>query len=183
MDNYLDIKLQPDAEMPVNRLLNLVFTKFHKSLWDIKSTGVGISFPNYKVTLGNILRLHASEDDLAIFQSKTWLGSMAGYCTVSDVMPVPKSVQYRTVSRKQSNMSQSKFNRLIRRGSITEAEAKAYKAKMFAKGLNEAYLELVSGSNGLKHRRYIQFGDLLEKPILGQFDQFGLSKTATVPWF
>ncbi|MDH5259604.1 MAG: type I-F CRISPR-associated endoribonuclease Cas6/Csy4, partial [Gammaproteobacteria bacterium] len=26
-------------------------------------------------------------------------------------------------------------------------------------------------------------GPLLDKPVEGRFDQFGLSKTATVPWF
>ena len=108
---------------------------------------------------------------------------MSGYCNVSDILPVPDLVQYRTVSRKQSNMTQSKFNRLIKRGSITEAEAKQYKAKMFTKGLDNPYLELQSGSNGHKHRRYIEFGELLDNPVAGEFDQFGLSKTATVPWF
>ena len=42
---------------------------------------------------------------------------------------------------------------------------------------------LTSGSSGHKHRRYIEFGELLTQPISGNFDQFGLSKTATVPWF
>ncbi|MBL1320922.1 MAG: type I-F CRISPR-associated endoribonuclease Cas6/Csy4 [Methylophaga sp.] len=32
-------------------------------------------------------------------------------------------------------------------------------------------------------RRYIHFGEFLEQPVLGEFDSFGLSKTATVPWF
>ena len=80
-------------------------------------------------------------------------------------------------------MTQAKFNRLLKRGSITEDEAKQYKAKMFTKGLDNPYLELQSHSNGHKHRRYIQFGELLDSPITGEFDQFGLSKTATIPWF
>ena len=67
--------------------------------------------------------------------------------------------------------------------SISEEETKAYKAKMFQQGMDNPYLELESGSNGYKHRRYIQFGELRSKPVEGEFDQFGLSKTATVPWF
>jgi len=54
---------------------------------------------------------------------------------------------------------------------------------MFTQGLDNPYLELESGSNGHKHRRYIQFGELLDAPVKGEFDQFGLSKVATVPWF
>ena len=81
-------------------------------------------------------------------------------------------------------MSQSKLNRLIKRGSISESEVKAYKAKMFAKGLDNPYVELESDSNGNKHRRYFQFGALVDTSIAGVFDGFGLSKEkATVPWF
>lgn len=183
MDTYIDIVLKPDQEMPLNWRANAIYTKLHKTLCDLGSTSIGISFPAYKVTLGNVLRLHGSKDDLVTLQQQNWLGGMSGYCKMSEVLPVPDSVQYRTVSRKQSTMSQSKLNRLLKRGSITEEEAKQYRAKMFAKGLDNPYLELQSGSNGHKHRRYIQFGALLDSPVAGEFDQFGLSKTATVPWF
>jgi len=54
---------------------------------------------------------------------------------------------------------------------------------MFQQGLDNPYLELDRSSNGHKHRRYIQFGELKTQIIEGAFDQFGLSKTATIPWF
>jgi len=50
-------------------------------------------------------------------------------------------------------------------------------------GIDNPYLELESASNDNKHRRYISFGELSDTPISGEFDTFGLSKTATVPWF
>jgi len=90
---------------------------------------------------------------------------------------------YRNISRIQSNMTEAKLRRLIKRGSITQEETKAYKAKMFQQGMDNPYLELESGSNGHKHRRYLQFGELSSQSVKGEFDQFGLSKTATVPWF
>ena len=83
----------------------------------------------------------------------------------------------------QANMSQAKLNRLIKRGSITEADAQQYRVKMAGQHFQGPYLELQSASNGQKHRRYIEFGPLLGNPVVGEFDQFGLSKTATVPWF
>jgi len=106
-----------------------------------------------------------------------------GYRVVSDILPVPEQTKFRTVSRIQSNMTDAKSRRLIKRGSLSPEEAKQYKAKMFSKGLDNPYLELKSGSNGHLHRRYIQFGELLDEPVAGDFDQFGLSKVATVPWF
>jgi len=54
---------------------------------------------------------------------------------------------------------------------------------MFQKGIDNPFLELDSTSNGNKHRRYIQFGELQNVSVPGSFDMFGLSKTATVPWF
>jgi CRISPR-associated endonuclease Csy4 len=183
MNNYMNIKLSPDTEMPLNRLLNSVYSKLHKALYDLNSNNIGISFPYYKVTLGNLLRVHGSASELEKIQHANWLGGMSGYCSISEILPVPGDAKFRTISRKQTTMSQSKLKRLLNRGSITEDEVKSYKAKMFTKGLDNPYLELVSGSNGHKHRRYIEFGELLDQPVNGEFDQFGLSKTATVPWF
>lgn len=183
MNSYIDIEIKPDAEMRENVLLNKVYAKLHKALCDLKATDIGVSFPSYKVMLGRVLRIHSSDQKLGKLMGANLLGGLSGYCVVSNIQTVPDSAQYRTVSRIQSNMTQAKLNRLIKRGSITESEVKVYKAKMFSIGLDNPYLELESGSNGHKHRRYIQFGEILARPVAGSFDQFGLSKTATVPYW
>lgn len=183
MNFYLDIKIKPDAEMRENVLLNKTYTKLHKALFTLKSTEIGVGFPCYKVMLGDVIRLHGTEAKLTELQSSDWLGGLKGYCTISLIQAIPADVSYRNISRIQSNMTEAKLRRLIKRGSISEEETKSYKAKMFQKGLDNPYFELESGSNGHKHRRYIQFGELLSEPVNGEFDQFGLSKTATVPWF
>lgn len=112
-----------------------------------------------------------------------WLGGLLGYCDVSECLPVPNGVKHRVISRKQSNMTQAKLRRLQKRGHITAESSKQYKTKMFTQGLDNPYLELESSSNGHKHRRYIQFGELVDNQVKGEFDQFGLSKSATIPWF
>jgi len=183
MNHYLDIRLRPDAEMRENVLLNKVYTKLHKALFALRSTDIGVSFPKYRVKLGGVLRIHGTRDRLMALQTMNWLGGLIGYCDVSDITPVPEQAKFRTVSRKQSNMTESKSRRLIKRGTLSPEEVKGYKAKMFAQGLDNPYLELESRSNGHKHRRYIQFGELLDVQAEGEFDQFGLSKAATVPWF
>lgn len=183
MDYFVDITTKPDAEMRENILLNKVYTKLHKALSTLQSGNLGVSFPCYKVKLGGVVRIHGSQGSLRDLQNMAWLGGLVGYCDVSDITPVPAQKKFRTLSRKQSNMTESKLRRLIKRDSISPEEVKKYKAKMFAQGLDNPYLELESGSNGHKHRRYIQFGELLDDQVKGEFDQFGLSKTATVPWF
>ena len=183
MTHYFDIRLLPDTEIPSTVLMNAIYTKLHKVLFDLTSSNIGVSFPKYKKTLGNGLRIHGEKSVLNDLQGLDWIGGMKGYCQIGDIVPVPTNAKHRTVSRIQTTMSQSKLNRLLKRGSITEDEAKNYKTKLFTKGLDNPYLELTSGSNGQRHRRYIEFGPLLDNPIEGSFDQFGLSKTATIPWF
>jgi len=183
MNSYIDIEIKPDAEMRLNVLLNGIYAKLHKALHDLTSTNIGVSFPKYNNTLGNILRIHGEDTALHNLCRVNWIGNMSGYCKISEIKPVPIDSKFRTISRKQTTMSQSKLNRLLKRGSISEDEIKQYKAKMFAKGLDNPYVELESVSNGHKYRRYIEFGKLLDNPIAGEFDQFGLSKTATVPIF
>lgn len=183
MKHYVEIVIKPDEEMRENVLLNKVYSKLHKALFSLKSTEIGVSFPKYKVMLGDVIRLHGSEVKLLELQNTNWLGGLSGYCKVSDIQIVPGDVSYRVISRIQSNMTEAKLRRLIKRGSISEAEVKQYKAKMFGMGLDNPYLELQSTSNGHKHRRYLQFSELKDQADEGVFDSFGLSKTATVPWF
>lgn len=183
MNYYIDIKIQPDAEMRENVLLNKVYTKFHKVLFDLKAKNIGVSFPEYQLILGQLLRIHGNQETLSNLHTTNWLGGLSGYCKMSDVTQIPEQVKHRVISRKQSTMTNAKLNRLILRGTISNENIKTYKAKMFTKGLDNPYLELESASSKQLHRRYIQFGELLDKQIKGDFDQFGLSKSATVPWF
>jgi len=183
MNHYIDILIKPDAEMRENVLLNKVYSKFHKALCSLNSTEIGVSFPQYKVILGNVVRLHETAEKLTELQATNWLGGLEGDCDVSDIQAIPNKVDYRTISRKQSNMTEAKLRRLLKRGSIAKEEIKKYKAKMFQQGMDNPYLELDSKSTGHRHRRYIQFGALKEQASKGGFDQFGLSKTTTIPWF
>ena len=184
MNQYINIQINPDAEFPENVLLNKTFTKLHKALHTLNATDIGVSFPNYKVKLGDVIRLHSSKARLAELQATNWLGGLVGYCDVSEIQAVPSEAKYRNISRKQSNMTEAKLRRLIKRGSITEAEAKNYKAKMFSQGLDNPYLELQSASTGENYRIFIQFGEIVEHAVEeGEFNHFGLSKTATIPWF
>lgn len=183
MNYYIDVHIKPDAEMCLNVLLNAIYSKLHKALYDLSSTEIGVSFPKYNITLGNVLRIHGEKSALGNLQGRDWIGGARGYCDVSLIMSVPEGSKFRTVSRKQTTMSQAKLRRLKKRASMSEDEIRKYKEKMFSGSLDNPYVELVSGSNGQKHRRYIQFGELLNQPVSGDFDQFGLSKIATVPWF
>ncbi|MGD9718650.1 MAG: type I-F CRISPR-associated endoribonuclease Cas6/Csy4 [Sulfurimonadaceae bacterium] len=183
MDYFIEMKLQKNSVLRPNVLLNNVYTQVHRRLYDMQCTTIGVSFPDYRIILGQRVRLHGSLDELKRFLSIDWLGDLKKYCTIGDIEKVPPNVQHRTISRVQSTMSQSKLRRLIERGTINEEDVKKYKIEMLKKGLDNPYVELVSGSNGKLHRRYLQIGEPQNESVSGEFDSFGLSKQATVPWF
>ena len=183
MDYYLDIRLLPTKEMRENVLLNQVYSSFHKRLCDLKSTTIGVSFPEYRLKLGRLLRIHGTREDLERLEEKDWLGKYRDFCKVGTITAVPKNVKYRTISRVQQNMTEAKLRRLIKRGSISNEEVKKYRIKMYEGGLDNPFVELVSMSNGQRHRRFIEFGKLKDVAVGDKFDLFGLSKIATIPWF
>ena len=183
MDHYIDVKIKPDAEMQENLLLNSLYSKLHKALHDLKSHDIGVSFPEYHVKLGKLLRIHGHANTLKALQQTNWIAGLSGYCDISQISLIPEVKGYRTVSRVRTTMSASKLRRLKKRNTMSTSDIKNYKAKMFAQSLDNPYLELTSSCNGQKYRRYIKFGELVDQPQAGQFDYFGLSKTATIPWF
>lgn len=183
MTHYIDIRLFPNKEIRENVLLNQVYTAFHKRLYDLKSKEIGVSFPEYRLKLGRLFRIHGTQETLEKLNEKDWLGKYKVFCKVTNREEIPQNVQYRTVSRIQQNMTEAKLRRLIKRGTILEEDIKKYRVKMYQGGLDNPYVELVSMSNGQLHRRFIAFGELQSLETKGEFDLFGLSKTSTVPWF
>lgn len=183
MNYYYDIKILPNTEMRENVLLNKVFTKLHKGLYDLNADDIGVSFPEYKMSLGKKIRIHSTKERILEFSKINWLGELKGYCTIGEVFPVPSKVIYRTISRIILNMTNSKLRRLIKRGSITTEEAKQYKSKMYAQSLSQGYLELESNSTKQIYRLYIELGEPKDAITIGKFNHFGLSKEASIPWF
>jgi len=183
MDYYIEIKINPDAEMRENELLNKVYSKFHKALFELKSQNIGVSFPDYHIKFGQRIRIHGEQKILEAFQKNNWLGGLIGYCEILEIQAIPDQVDYRILSRTRSKMTASRLKRLIERKSIKQDEIRAYKAKMFSESLTEPYLELQSTSTKQLYRRYIHFSEIIKEAKKGKFDEFGLSKIATIPWF
>ncbi|WP_041395544.1 type I-F CRISPR-associated endoribonuclease Cas6/Csy4 [Photobacterium profundum] len=183
MDSYVDIQLKPDAEMREAELSSKVFTKFHKALATLNTNKIGISFPQMNLKLGRLFRIHGNASLLKDLQGIKWLGALAGYCQVGEITVVPDQVQYRVISVKRSNLSKAKLKRLIARGSIDKDGEKRYKVKMLSQGFDNPYLDLFSSSTGQVYRKFFEFGDIQATSVSDEFDSYGLSNTATIPWF
>ncbi len=184
MDYYLDIKLFPDPEFEEQVLLNALFSKFHRGMSQIVPGEVGISFPEVAKRLGSVLRLHGNASSLNQLMAENWLKGMRDYCQIGEVQPVPEVVQYRTVRRVQAKSAWNKRKRSIAKGWLTEEEAQTKIPDEQQKNLKHLpFLQIKSLSNGNTMRIYVHHGELQNEPVSGTFNSYGLSATATIPWF
>ncbi|MCU1718624.1 type I-F CRISPR-associated endoribonuclease Cas6/Csy4 [Pseudomonas sp. 5P_3.1_Bac2] len=187
MDHYLDLKLLPDPEFAQAQLMSALFSKLHRGLSDLRRNDVGISFPTVKSGahgLGDCLRVHGPADALQHLLTLNWLTGMRDHVQISAVSAVPATAKHRAVSRVQVDSNPERARRrLIKRHGISEAEAKARIPDSAAKRSDLPYVITRSNSSGQPFHLFIRHGPLLNSPQPGAFNQYGLSSTATVPWF
>ncbi|PJG57568.1 type I-F CRISPR-associated endoribonuclease Cas6/Csy4 [Aeromonas cavernicola] len=183
MDHYLDIRVLPDPEFGQVDLLNALYAKLHRVLPALTQGRVGVSFPAHQRTLGDRLRLHGALADLLNLTEVNWLQGMRDYIHLGEPAQVPDHPRFRTVKRVQAKSAHNKRRRSIGKGWLTEEEAQARIPDTQQKSMTLPYAELHSLSTGSRMRLYIEHGPLLDQPIAGLFNAYGLSPTATIPWF
>ncbi|CAB5503925.1 CRISPR-associated protein, Csy4 family [Bathymodiolus thermophilus thioautotrophic gill symbiont] len=192
MNYYIDLTLLPDDEVPIFFIRNKIYQKFHKKIFDLNTCNIGVSFPKFGDKLGDVIRIHSSQSDLEKLQNLNWLGGLSGYCKTSNISKIPDKVKgYQVISRIRQTMNETKLsqrishqtqNNILKTDTDIQAYENQYRAKMIATGLGNPYLELNSSKGGL-YRIYLHFGKIQNSPIAGKFNNFGLSKTATIPIF
>jgi len=188
MDHYLDIKLLPDPEFPVPMLMNALFTKLHRALVQLDNKHIGVSFPKVdqkKIHMGNVLRLHGSAQHLQQLQEQNWLKGMRDHTEQSEIAPVPDHAEHYRVSRKQvkSNAVRLRRRYLKRHPEVTDKDAEGLIPDTLEKRLDLPYLQLKSNSTGQQFRLFLIHQPAQAQVTEGEFNSYGLSTNATVPWF
>lgn len=187
MDAYVDLRLLPDPEFPQSLLMNALFAKFHRGLVAHGEGRIGITFPEVdarRPSLGACLRLHGGAGELSAFLGSGWLAGMADHLAVGQVAPVPPGAGHCFVRRVQAKSSPERLRRrLMRRKGIGEAEAAEAIPDASARRLDLPYLTLRSASTGQQFRLFIEHLPDLAGASPGAFSAYGLSPTATLPWF
>jgi CRISPR-associated endonuclease Csy4 len=185
MNHYIEITLNPNRSNKIYELRSGIMANIHNALVLLQSTTVGVSFPSFdgELHLGPVIRLHGSNNMLQSILEMNVFSKMSDVIYITDVLEVPDTVDgYQSIHRIQQTMSMSKLNRLIKRGSIKTEDINKYKAKMCRGLLDNPYFELMSQSSKQRFRTYLQFNDKSEL-VEGEFNSYGLSKSATVPIF
>ncbi|GFM68332.1 type I-F CRISPR-associated endoribonuclease Cas6/Csy4 [Pseudomonas cichorii] len=187
MDHYLDLQLLPDPEFAATQLMSALMSKLHRGLHDLRRDDIGISFPAISgraTGLGDRLRLHGSAQALDALMAQSWLTGMRDHVRVGELSPIPTDAQHRRVSRVQVDSNPERTRRrLIKRHGLTEEQARERIPDSAAKRCNLPFTQLRSRTNGQTFLLFIQHGPIQSSAQDGTFNSYGLSATATVPWF
>lgn len=184
MDHYIDIRVLSDPEFTDTQLLCALFAKLHRALGQRATGAVGISFPDVAKTLGARLRLHGTLTELSLLEQTGWLKGLRDYTAITGPLPVPAETKYRIVRRVQVKSSAERLRRRsVSKGWMTEEEAAVRIPYALEKRTTLPYLQIKSLSNKQVFRLFIEHGPLVSEPATGHFSHYGLSSSATVPWF
>lgn len=187
MDHYVDIEVRPDPEFPANQLMSALYAKLHRALAGQGCKRIGVSLPGVDKAgghLGTRLRLHGELDALATLLACDWLAGMRDHVAVIPPARVPDSAQHRVVKRVQVKSSPERLRRrLMRRHGLSEQEACQRIPDEAARFTHLPFVQLRSTSTGQPFRLFIDQGPILPSAIPGDFNNYGLSQDATVPWF
>jgi CRISPR-associated endonuclease Csy4 len=182
----MDIRILPDPEFAPPQVMNAVFTKLHHCLARLAVDDIGVSFPEVdsgRPRLGRVVRLHGTAAALARLMHEQWLTGMRDYIRIGGVEPVPDQVQHRRVRRVQSKGSSERIRRRqMRRHNWTEEEARERIPDFAGRMLSLPFVRLKSASSGQQFRLFIDH-QAVDRPASGSFNAYGLSSSATVPWF
>jgi CRISPR-associated endonuclease Csy4 len=185
--HYVDIKLAPDPEFGQAFLLGALYTKLHRALVQMGETGIGVGFPHYSTqprTLGGTMRLFGSENSLELLLSTDWLRGMRDHTVLSPLAVIPSLVQHRRLIRRQfkTNVDRLRRRRMLRKGETYNQSVIAIPSEVERQpGL--PYIHVRSSSTGQTFCLFLFLGTPEPQQIDGVFNSYGLSRTATLPWF
>ncbi|CAK0756548.1 CRISPR-associated endonuclease Cas6/Csy4 [Gammaproteobacteria bacterium] len=181
VDYYVDIRILADPEFEPTLLLNALFAKLHRALVQTGTQSIGISFPclpSDQKNLGDCLRLHGMNADLEQFMASGWLIGMRDHILVQGPLSIPRTVVYRVVRRVQVKSNPARLQRrwMRRHGSTCLLRHRKIETDL-------PFLQILSQSTGEHFRLFIKHCPVSASPVVGKFSYYGLSATATVPWF
>ena len=200
MKYYIDITLIPDAEAGLGFLWQKVYQQVHIALVDNKVAAneslISIAIVKYAdkaFPMGDKLRLLAGEKSALIDLNVTeWLSRFTDYCHVTSIKKVPDNIsKFAVYKRKSVKSLHKKAKSRATHLSKPYTEVLSFlinEGKYEDSSLPYVYLEsqetkkYVGNDGQFKFPLFIEQTITME-PKVGTFDCYGLSKTATVPYF
>lgn len=185
--HYIDIHLRPDPEFPAHHLMAALYAKLHRALVQLQTSAIGVGFPGYATApaaLGSTLRLVGPAAELARLMEHDWLKGMRDHTALTPAATVPAHAAHRSLRRVQAKSSPERLRRRqMRRHGLTAEQAQARVPDTAAELLRLPFVVLASSSTGQTFPVFLKLGPVVPTPQTGSFNAYGLSTTATIPWF
>lgn len=178
MDHYLEFSLRGTKKTPVPVLMSALLHQTHYALVKLNTNQLGVSFPTYGTTLGDVLRVHGEAHLLKLFILN--FDKLDTGISVSDIRPVPNEAHQVRFYRIRPSKQNSKLQAGMKSGHITDP--KLYVLKMCQEVISEPFFQSRSESTGQSYKRFVGRKES-DTAVIGEFDSFGMSKLATVPLF
>ncbi len=187
MECFVDLELRLDPEVASHVLLSGLYGRLHRALVPDNKPGIAVAFPGYEEkppSLGTRMRLLGSRKALETLVGADWLGGMRDHVKLGTVTEVPNHAIHRTLRRVQAKSSPERLRRrLMKRHGIDEKQAESRIPNSAAERLKHPWVQLASRSSGQTYRLFLCLGSEAPTQTSGVFNAFGLSPTATIPWF
>jgi len=187
MNSYHEIRLLPDPEFPATMLMSALFAKLHRGLVEHGRGNIGISFPDVRdeaKTLGQRLRLHGTESELTRLMQSNWTRGIRDYVEIAQLAAIPAHARHRVVRRVQAKSSPERLRRrLIVRKSLDANSARLAVPDSAARHLDLPYVVMASSTTRQQFKLFIEHMPIRDDETDGSFSAYGLSASATVPWF
>jgi CRISPR-associated endonuclease Csy4 len=187
LTHYIDIHLRPDPDFAASQLLAALYAKVHRALVRLGSDDLAICFPGYSekpLGLGHTVRVLGDSTRLAQLMALNWLSGMTDHIRVDSVAQVPADAAYRRLSRVQAKSNPDRLRRrLMKRHNLSSAQAQERIPDSATEKLRLPFLSLHSGSSGQKFFLFLRLQEPVASANSGTFNAYGLSTTATIPWF
>lgn len=192
MNYYIDITLLPSSEITLGFLWRKVYQQVHLALAEQKNSSntfdFALSFPHYNdkvFPLGNCIRIFSSsQESFECLNMDKWIEQLKEYILLSEVTSIPNDVeQFAIFKRKQFKSNVSRLaRRFAKRKNIDYEEALKHYENFSEKETKLPFINVKSLSSNNEMKIFI-LQELTDEKVKGEFNAYGLSKTATVPWF
>jgi CRISPR-associated endonuclease Csy4 len=193
MNHYIEITLRPDAEVGLGFIWQKVYQQIHLALVEVKDANekvnVGVSFPKYGAKtfpLGDTVRLFGkTPGDLKAVRLDHWLERLSDYVSMTGVQKVPQHIKTHVCfKRKQPKIDfMKRVERQAKRHGVSiEAAFEHFKNYDKEHQLTLPFVSVFSQTWKQHFPLFVEKNNTTSG-MAGQFDTYGLSKEATVPWF
>ncbi len=184
--------LLPSAEISLGFLWKKIYQQVHLALAEQKNSNntfdFALSFPCYNdkvFPLGDCVRIFSSsKESFERLNINKWLEQVQDYILLSEVAATPDGVkQFATFKRKQFKSNVARLaRRYAKRKGIDFEEALKHYEDFSEQETKLPFINVKSLSSNNEMKIFI-LQEFKNEKINGEFNAYGLSKTATVPWF